>query len=225
MGHFRTAILDFFFPPHCIYCDKIVASSDEPVCPKCANEMPWVSDDEPLVKGKHFTVCAAAGWYRDALREAFRAYKFRGHTEHAKTFGNALARSIRLQLDGRYDLITWLPVSPERRKERGFDQSLLLAEAAAKCLEQPLRSTLAKAHTGAQSSMESAQARVKNIRGAFTVIDPALVSGKRVLLIDDLITSGSTMNEAAAALREAGAAEVLGACFARAARRDEPQQD
>ncbi len=214
MNRFFSALLDLFFPPHCIYCDRILESARQTICQTCENNPLWVPDDTAPVKGKYYTACSFSAWYQGEIRQALLAFKFQGRSEYARSFSTALARTISLHFSEQYELLTWLPVSAERRAERGYDQSFLLAEATAALLEQPLISTLSKAHTVAQSSLKRSSARRANVQGAFSVPKPSLVQGKTVLLIDDIITTGNTLDAAAKALLDAGAARVFAACFA-----------
>ena len=127
------------------------------------------------------------------------------------------AQCVHDHLAGRYDLITWVPLSDKRKKERGYDQAFLLSSAAALELDDVAVETLRKGrNTQAQSGLDDDAARRANVLGAYTIVDPELVEGKRVLLIDDVITTGSTISECARVLRSAGAADVVCATLARA---------
>ena len=104
-----------------------------------------------------------------------------------------------------------------RRRERGYDQAFLLANAAALALGGVAVETLRKErHTRAQSSLEDASARRANVLGAYEIVDPELIEGRRVLLVDDVITTGATISECARILRTFGAADVVCATLARA---------
>ena len=119
---------------------------------------------------------------------------------------------------GRYDLITWVPLSEQRRKARGYDQAMLLAEAAALELGDVAAETLAKVRdTSAQSGLgKDDSARRANVLGAYRPTDPELIDGQRILLMDDVVTTGSALSECARTLRTAGAADVVCVTLARA---------
>ena len=128
-----------------------------------------------------------------------------------------MAQCVHDHLEGRYDLITWVPLSPQRKRERGYDQAFLLASAAALELGDVAVETLRKERNNeAQSGLTEAAQRRANVLGAYTPVDPELVAGKRVLLIDDVVTTGATMSECARILRAMGAADVVCAALARA---------
>ena len=164
------------------------------------------------------SLCASPLWYQDEVRESFHRYKFKGSRGYAKVYGRLMAQCVRDHLAGRYDLITWVPLSEQRRKSRGYDQAMLLAEAAALELGDVAAETLTKVRdTGAQSGLgKDDSARRANVLGAYRPTDPELIAGQRVLLIDDVVTTGSTLSECARTLRTAGAADVVCVTLARA---------
>ena len=129
-----------------------------------------------------------------------------------------VAEPVRTELPGAYDIITWVPLSRKRLRERGYDQARLLAKATAKTLGMPLTPTLYKQrNTQPQSGTGDAAKRRANITGAYRMKKGADVTGKRVLLIDDIVTTGSTLLECARVLGKAGAEQVVCATVARAA--------
>ena len=125
---------------------------------------------------------------------------------------------MRAELAGEYDLVTWVPLSRRRLRERGYDQARLLAKATAKELGLPLTPTLHKQrNTQPQSGTGDAAKRRANITGAYRMKRGADVAGKRVLLIDDIVTTGATLSECARVLGKAGAEQVVCATVARSA--------
>ncbi len=203
-----AAISDLLFPPKCMFCRRITRSGA--ACETCLAEL---TRNDMLRRGAYFSRCCVPMWYDGSVRDAIIRFKFQDQPGYATEFGRILARCIRDNL--HYDLITWIPVSRERRKKRGYDQAMLLAMAAALELEDVAVETLQKkADNPAQSSLEDPAARKSNVQGAYEVIDPELVAGKRILLIDDIITTGATLDEASRTLLEAGAAEVVAAALA-----------
>ena len=115
-----------------------------------------------------------------------------------------------------FDILSWIPVSPLRRFFRGYDQCELLARAvAAELGVQPLPLLKKIRHNRPQSRIADDSARRANVLGAYRVIDPDFVAGKRILLLDDVITTGATAGECARTLRLAGAKSVNCAALAR----------
>ncbi len=214
MGAVST-FLDILFPPRCVFCRKFLRTSQHTVCDNCLKTLPYTKDGGEK-KGEFFSVCIAPLYYEDDVRESLHRFKFKGATGYSKTYGKLLADCISENLAGRYDLISWVPLSRNRLHERGYDQSMLLAMATALELDDVAVSTLDKTlEAEKQSLMGSAEKRRANISGAYQAVDPVLVDGKRILLIDDIVTTGSTLSECAKTLLAAGASEVLCAAVAR----------
>lgn len=211
MGIF-TAVLDLLFPPKCMFCRKVLRPGTKLCCSSCAEKLP---EGGGARTGRFFRICYVPLSYEGRVRDAVIRFKFKNRPGYATEFGKILAGSIRTHLTGQYDLITWIPVSAERLKKRGYDQAMLLAMAAALELGDVAVETLKKSmDTPAQSSLSGPEARRSNVLGAYCVPDPVLVEGKRILLIDDVVTTGATLEEASRTLLDAGAKEVVAAALA-----------
>ncbi len=211
-----SSIADLFFPPKCIFCGKPLPKPDRGgrVCRGCRRTLPYNEELIPPKDGMS-RVCAPL-IYRDGVRDALRQFKFHGHSDYAAPLGKFIADEVRRRFAGQYDLITWAPISAARMAQRRYDQGMLLAEAAALELGDVAVSVLEKVRDNPPNSSLGAKQRGENVRDAYRATAPELVSGKRVLLIDDIYTTGATMGECARVLAEAGALQVLGAAVARA---------
>jgi len=150
-----------------------------------------------------------AAQYADAVEQAVKLFKFNGRMRLAQPLG-ALAAEFaedELGLDS-YDRVVPVPLHPVRERERGFNQSLLLAREIAPVFTNAVLNTrLTRIRPTQTQSKLSPEARRKNVRGAFAVVGEDLVRA-RVLLIDDVVTTGETIMECARALRRAGAETV-----------------
>ncbi len=213
-------LLDLLFPPRCVFCRRLLHRGEEGICPRCQQELPWALGAEAEQTGEFFSLCASPLWYQDQVRASFHRYKFKGVRGYSRTYGRLVAQCVQDHLAGRYDLITWVPLSRARLRQRGYDQAMLLASAAALELDDVAAETLCKVRdTEAQSGLGKNDAsRRANVLSAYQVTDPALVEGRRVLLIDDIVTTGSTLSECARVLRTAGATDVVCAALARSRR-------
>ena len=214
------ALLDLLFPPRCVFCRRLLHRGEEGICPRCQQELPWALGAEAEQTGEFFSLCASPLWYQDQVRASFHRYKLKGGRGYSRTYGRLVAQCVQDHLAGRYDLITWVPLSRARLRQRGYDQAMLLASAAALALDDVAAETLCKVRdTEAQSGLGKNDAsRRANVLSAYQVTDPALVEGRRVLLIDDIVTTGSTLSECARVLRTAGATDVVCAALARSRR-------
>ena len=209
-----SAVLDLLYPPRCVFCRRIMRSSAERVCPDCAKTLPYAGARGER-HGDFFSVCCAPLLYEGAVRESLLRYKFLECPGYAAPYGEILAACVREELDGRWDTLSWVPLSRQRLRERGYDQAQLLAEETAERLGTAAVRTLEKhVDTARKSATGSREKRAANISGAYRVPDPALVAGRRILLIDDIVTTGATLSEAARTLRAAGATEVVCAVLA-----------
>ena len=211
----KESLLDILFPPRCAFCRRLLRRGESGMCGRCAASLPYTP--EGYNDGTDFVeACVAPLFYEGAVRDALLRYKFNGVTAYAGVFGRLVAGCIRERLAGRYDLISWVPLSSERLRERGYDQAMLIALSAALALDGVAVGALRKTRNAApQSGTGSAAERRANISGAYEIIDPELVQGKHVLLIDDIITTGSTVSECARMLGLAGAESVVCASVAR----------
>lgn len=214
---FWNHLLDLLFPPKCVFCGKLLGDGERGYCARCQTALPWTGHTDFGQSCEFVSLCVSPLWYRDAVPASFHRYKFGGRTGYAKVYGKLMAQCVRDHLGDRYDLITWVPLSARRKASRGFDQAFLLAQAAALELDDVAAETLRKQQeVAAQSSLTDDERRRANVFGAYQAPDPELVSGKRILLVDDVITTGSTLSECARILRTAGAADVVAVTLARA---------
>ena len=210
------SFLDLLFPPKCPFCRNILDDPRAPVCPECQGKLPWLLGEDALRAVEGTAGCLSPLAYRDGVPEAVRRYKFPGNPSYGKPFGLLMAQCAQDGLTGAVDVVTWTPLSRRRKKKRGFDQAELLARTAAGELGLPVRKLLEKrTDNGPQSHLEDEAARRANVQGVYRLTGEDL-SGLRVLLVDDVVTTGSTLSECARTLRTMGAEDVVCAALARA---------
>lgn len=204
-------VLDLIFPPHCAFCARIGTRG---VCPACEAALPRMQ--HAVREGAGFGRCAVPLRYEGAVREAILRFKFRGVQSAAVGFGAVLARCAAEELGGTFDVVTWAPVSDRRRKRRGYDQARLLAEETAKAWDAKPVAMLRKRVDNPPQSGLDASARRGNVIGVYEALRGAPIRDARILLIDDIVTTGSTLSACVRVLREAGAKSVVCACLASA---------
>lgn len=205
------ALLDLLFPPKCPFCQKV---QDAPgMCPACEASLPWTDEAGGLRELSGGLACAAPLWYAGPVREAVRRFKFHGGVSAAGPLGELIAQAAAERFSGGFDAVTWVPVSAKRLRRRGYDQSRLLAESACGLWGVKPERLLRKVRDNpAQSGLETAEERWRNTRDVYEAVGSP--GGKRILLIDDVCSTGSTLVSAAGALRAAGAAGVVCAAAA-----------
>ncbi|MCL2152047.1 MAG: ComF family protein [Oscillospiraceae bacterium] len=210
-----SVILDLLFPPKCVFCGRVLNKTDDGWCDRCTETLPF-SDNGGKQNGDAFDFCVSPLHYKGNVRKSILRFKFRGMSAYASVYGKLLADCVREQPDISYDIITWVPLSSKRKRARGYDQAMLLALATALELGDVAAETLEKPRdVNAQSELGGKEERSANIKEAFEATDPELIEGKSVLLIDDVVTTGSTLSECARVLLAAGAAKVVCATLAR----------
>ena len=204
-----TGALGLLFPVKCPFCQTILEDPEAPLCPDCQTRLPWLLGREAERKVDFADGCFSALAYRDRVPEAVRRYKFARVRACGRPFGLLAAQCARDHLPQRPDAVTWAPLSRKRLRERGFDQAELMARAAGEALGLPVIPTLKKVrHTGAQSDLEDERARRANVRGAYALLPGGEAAGKKLLLVDDVVTTGSTLGECAKTLLLGGADRI-----------------
>ncbi len=209
-------LMELLFPGKCVLCRKVLSSRELDLCGRCRVEAPEYPNRKRQLQ---FLDSFAAVWYYEgSVRTSLLRFKFRGARSYAAAYGRMLAMKIQQEHPEGFDLLTWVPISRRRKLRRGYDQVFLIAKAVGRELELAPQPVLKKVrHNPPQSGMEDPARRKANVLGVYRVIRPELVSGKRVLLLDDILTTGATASEAARVLKTAGAKEVH--CAAVAARK------
>ena len=214
---FRERALDLLFPPKCPYCQKLLDEPRAPVCPRCQASLPWLEGRAGERKIDLADGCYSPLAYGEMVREAIHRYKFHRVRALGRPFAALMARCLADRLPDGADLICWAPLSRERFRERGFNQAELMAREMGRLLSIPAGPALEKVRdTRPQSELEEESARRANARGAYALLPGADLTGKRVVLVDDVVTSGSTLSECAALLRRAGAEQVFCLTLAKA---------
>ena len=197
------SFLDLLYPPKCPFCGKVQETRG--ICPACRKALPWTEGDQGLKTLPGGTICAAPLWYEDLAREGLLRFKFQGAAAAAEPLGELIAQCAAERFSGAFDVVTWVPVSRRRLRKRGYDQARLLAESA--CRDNP-----------AQPGLSEAAARRANVLGVYEAAETEKLRGRRVLLVDDICTTGATLAECARTLRAAGAESV--ACVTAALTRE-----
>ncbi len=233
---FAAAALDLLFPPRCQAC---LAFRPQPLCDECRSTFQLIAPPfcdqcgEPLPGSQAGTKCAAcrrdqfyfiaarsAARFEGRLRSAIHAFKYDGRTHLAGPLGALMAECLLDPVRGlpiaTIELVVPIPLHLQRQRQRGYNQSELLGREVAQRVGRTLDAHCCRRTRPTVDQIGlSARQREDNVRGAFTAEGDAL-RGRVVLLIDDMYTTGATMNECARALRRAGAADVYGLTLARA---------
>lgn len=220
---FWTGLLDLVYPPKCLVCGEIqrkylceqcleqIVFIEPPVCGRCGAPTPEGRCAECAGIEFSFDSARAVGVYDGVLKEAIHALKYSGHRVLAPVLGALLVEHLRSRggFVSRIGPVVPVPIHPSRVRQRGFNQSELLAAEIGRAFGLPVASDALERtrRTRPQVDLPIDQ-RSENVRGAFRAARQDVISGRSLLLIDDVFTTGSTVNSAAQALRDAGAREV-----------------
>lgn len=209
-------LADLIYPPKCVFCGKLLDKGENGACERCRVSLPETDGEKIRKKGEFFDICVSPLYYKDSVRDSLLRYKFEKRPSYAESYASFLAETIREELEGGFDVITYVPVSRKRKAVRGFDQSKLLAEKTAEKLGFEAKTLLKKVReTPPQSSLKTVEKRRANVMDVYEAVSCEDISGSRILLIDDIITTGATLSECSRTLLMAGAESVLCAALAR----------
>ena len=214
-------IWNLLFPPKCVLCHRILADSQTDLCHACRAETP--EHPAATIKLPHLAGWTALWYYEGSVRSSLLRFKFRNARSYAEIYGRLLAMKL-LNEQVQYDVLTWVPISPFRKWMRGYDQVALIARSVGAELGATPVCTLKKVRNNPpQSGFSDAAHRRANVLGVYRAIEPEQFTGKRVLILDDIITTGATAGECARVLLTAGAKEVFCAAVAAASHQRKKQ--
>jgi ComF family protein len=222
------AMKDLLFPPHCLGCKRRLDSSlpplfcsdcgagltfiHSPCCPCCG--IPFISGADHLcgdcLTGQHaFDLARSLLYYRPPASDLIRSLKFSGNLSGIATFRALITHANLLEAFADPDIILPVPLHARRLRERGFNQALVIAKGCLPDWKDKIETGLLLRHRlTTPQSLLSGKERRSNLKNVFYLADPGRVAGAKVLLVDDVYTTGSTVNECSRILRGAGAERI-----------------
>lgn len=234
----KSIFLEILFPPICLSCQKHIAEQENYLCHLCSTKIfinktlacpvcrARLANNKKTCHKKSLFLLAAATFYDDEIvKNLIWRLKYRKEKAAALPLAKILLEYIRIAgfigsngpLKPSNTVIAPIPLHSARERQRGFNQSSLLAEKLAENLNlRIVTSLIREKNTKPQAEIEGLEKRQENIAGCFNVKNNDEIKGKNILLIDDVFTSGSTLNEAAKVLKAAGAKKIIGLVVARA---------
>ena len=208
-------LIQLLFPSKCILCGKLLQAGEQDLCRECRVDSPEYPGAKDTIQ---FLDSFTAVWYYEGnVRRSLLRYKFYNCRSFAHGYGRILAMKLLRENPEGFDCITWVPVSFLRKLTRGYDQVELLANAVGRELGmEPVPLIRKVRHNRPQSGISGEAERRANVLGAYRVLNREAISGKRILLLDDILTTGATAGECARILLTNGAKEVHCAAVAAA---------
>ena len=230
MKEFFQKILNMILPPKCLCCGKIIRDENgfcadcfqkinfitAPYCARCGLPFENAPQGKKLLctdclkdKNPLFRMCRSAVKYDDFFKKNILAFKFMDKTQNAVVFAKILKLAGKDIFEKGADVLMPVPLHFKRLVTRRYNQSALMAKELARLTGLSVDTfSLVKIKPTKPQIRYSGRARVKNVKDAFSVADVSCVKGKRIVLIDDVMTTGSTLKECAKALHKAGAKSV-----------------
>lgn len=228
-------ILDAIFPPKCLACGSYASEKNEKIgalCAQCRKNIPINTaffcsvckkrnpeNKRSCHPSAQFILGATSFYENNELRELIHAWKYKNATVAAKeieTLTEAYIDKIAYLIPSGHHLIIPVPLHKQKEKSRGFNQSVVIAYFLRKSLEmrgisaEVVNALVRIRKTKSQAELKSKREREENLSSAFRINKNADITGKQIILVDDVFTSGATMNEAAKILKGAGAKKILG---------------
>lgn len=234
-----TMLLDVVLPPLCHICHSFIPDAGElHICPDCREKLPLVASPlcplcgipfrgvggdhrcgSCLTNPPHFDIARAPFLYEGPLRELIHSFKYNRLTHLRKPLSLLALKAADDFMEHAPHIVVPVPLHCSRLRERGFNQAVLIGQFLSRYLSLPLQPDALTRIRQTEPQIElSAAERRLNVKGAFSVRRPEQITGKRVLLVDDVMTTGSTMDECAGELKKGGAEMVIAATIARTAR-------
>ncbi len=218
---FKKRAVSVFYPNRCRFCTRVI-DIRKAVCPECEDSKNEITGEICMACGcmkkdctcrgkKHFYVAVAAPYYYDgAAGKAIKLLKFQNRKECADPLFEDMASCLLTRFSGyTFDAVTFVPSSKKEKRSRGFNQAEILAKGVAELSNIPFWEALVKDFETAPQHSLPENERTGNLLGVFNIKDGITLSGKRILLCDDVKTTGSTLNECAKTLLIGGASEVF----------------
>ncbi len=211
-----SRIINTLYPSRCPYCNEFIFKDDE-ACESCINKLEYEYIITPLYsKSKNVSPFKYNGIYKDVIL----SLKYADNPQFAQQLAISMKKAICKEYsdfftdENKFDIITCIPSTKSDYKKRGYNQAQLIAKGLSKLLNIPFVPALQKViKTKPQHTLQRDK-RKANVLGAFAVNPKFVVKDKQILLIDDIVTTGSTLSECAKTLYDAGAKTVLCATYA-----------
>lgn len=196
----KLIIRSAFYPDRCPFCNKLISSKDT-VCDECRRNMPKSGIHTGIPGGYR---CVSPLSYTGKYKGAVLRFKFKHKLQHCDRLAEIIYDEVANSYSEiKFDCITFVPMHKKNLSKRGFNQSELLAKSLSRLMDVPCLGTLEKVKFTRPQHILSAKERKTNLKNAFSVIDKNAVSGRSILLIDDIVTTGSTMAECIRTLKKA----------------------
>ena len=223
---FKEYLLDMIYPKKCPFCEKVFSDTEE-ICFKCKSKLMYITGarcmkcSKPVLneeteycydckaKNHHYVSGKALWIYDDKMKQSIARFKYRGSLEYASIYGKELARWHGIWIKKCADVLVPVPLHIKKERARGYNQAEILANAVGKLLNIPVEAKLLKRIKDTKPQKElNDKERLRNLSEAFQINNERMGKFQRVMLVDDIYTTGSTIEACANILYKAGIGEV-----------------
>ena len=222
---YAKSFLQLIFPQICAGCNQHLQLHEQSICVECINQLPYTNElaAKNYVANQIKALQPVSGVFamtyynaNSRMESLIHQLKYNNRQDVGEQLGELLAKAVANQIP-ELDVIIPVPLHPKKEKKRGFNQSVCIAKGLSKELELPiLTNAFVRTRNTETQTKKSRIDRFANVSNAFAVIDSEQIKGKRIVLLDDVITTGSTAVTCAEVLFAAGADEVFIAAVAKA---------
>ena len=208
-------LLELIFPRRCGFCNLLI--KEDYACKKCKKKLEYIYNNEvDNIVEKNFEIIVSAYIYTGIIREKLLEFKFKNKKYLYRALTEKLLKDLQRYVND-IDYIVPVPISFKRYMERGYNQSYLIAKHISEKVNKPLcRFVLIKSKNNKKQSELGVKARITNVNNVYKVLNTKIIYGKNILLIDDIYTTGATVNECSKVLKQSGVKNIIVATIAKA---------
>lgn len=221
-------ILDLIYPRKCIFCNNILSidNKNKYVCEVCAKKLPFIPERFISINNKnfdnkiqninfYFKNCISSFYYESVISKAICDFKFNNKNSYFKPLAGYISENIKKYYNNiNFDFITYVPMFKSKERQRSYNQAALLAKHLSKTLKIPYACLVKKIKDNKPQHSLTLEKRKTNIKDVYKFSDNKNIKNKTILIIDDIITSGFTLNETAKVLKLSGAKDIYCATIA-----------
>lgn len=219
-SHIKDTVLWLFLTEHCKYCNTLI-DKGEKLCADCVKNLPVIDGERCRFCGAEKERCGCKKhrmgydgitspfYYEGGIKRGIQKFKFNSKEHIACTLAEDMVKCVKSDFtDIKFDFICFVPFTPSQKISRNYNQSELLAEHISKMLNIPLKRVLVKLFDTDTQHSKNVRNRIGNVFGVYDIKDGANVKDKSILLVDDIKTTGATLNECSWMLKIRGAKSV-----------------
>lgn len=209
MLKFVDKIISIIYPKRCPFCDMIIKMPLD-ICENCKRNITPIFIKRSIFLNSKEIPCVSPFKYTGNIAEAIKRFKFRGRKEYSACLSKFMLEAFNIYYhNNKIDFVTSVPLHPKRKRERGYNQAEILVRDLCSKINLKYKEVLKKDKVNLQQHNLSYDERENNVKNVYSTNNKAIIKGSKILICDDVITTGNTLKECCRILYENGATEVL----------------